>query len=114
MEEFGDMVSQIVFQLQQNIENPIVHFRNIVGKIAYVVSLMLKVAVVFVGAIGLGYVADAVSKRWFDYDIRWHSMLEEATTFGWVQLLLIMIIVVIVRRIIIRMNIPDTRLDTER
>ena len=114
MEEFGDMVSQIIFQLQQNIENPIVRFRNIVGKIAYVVSLMLKVAVVFVGAIGLGYVADAVSKRWFDYDIRWHSMLEEATTFGWVQLLLIMIIVVIVRRIIIRMNIPDTRLDTER
>jgi len=114
MEEFGDMVQQLIFQLQQNIENPIVRFRNIVGKIAYVVSLILKVATIVVGAIGLGYVIDAVSKRWFDYDIRWQSVLEQATSFGWVQLVLIMVIIVIVRRIIIRLNIPDTRLDTER
>jgi len=114
IEEFGDMLRQLVFQLQQNIENPIVRFRNIVGKIAYVVSLMLKVGVLVAGAIGLGYVIDAISKRWFGYDIDWRSIWEQTTTFGWVQVVLILIIFVIVRRIIIRMNVPDTRLNPER
>jgi ubiquinone biosynthesis protein len=114
IEEFGDMLRQLVFQLQQNIENPIVRFRNIVGKIAYVVSLILKVAALVVGTIGLGYVIDAISKRWFGYDIDWRSFLEQALTIGWVQLVLIVIIVVIVRRIIIRLNVPDTRLNAER
>jgi ubiquinone biosynthesis protein len=113
-EEFGDMFQQFVFQLQQNIENPIVRFRNIVGKIAYVISLILKVAALVVGTIGLGYVIDAISKRWFGYDIDWRSFLEQALTIGWVQLVLIVIIVVIVRRIIIRLNVPDTRLNAER
>jgi ubiquinone biosynthesis protein len=114
IEEFGDIFRQVIFQLQQNIENPIIRFRNIVGKIAYVVSLMLKVGVLVAGAIGLGYVTDAVSKRWFGYDIDWRSAWEQTTTLGWVQVILIMIIFVIVRRIIIRMNVPDTRLDAER
>jgi hypothetical protein len=114
MEEFGDMLRQIIFQLQQNIENPIVRFRNIVGKIAYVVSLMLKVGVLIAGAIALGFLADAVSKRWFGYDINWSSIWEQTTTFGWVQFILITTIFVIARRIIIRMNAPDTRLDPER
>jgi ubiquinone biosynthesis protein len=112
-EEFGDMVQQFVFQLQQNLENPIVRFRNIVGKISYIVSLMLKVAAMFAGAIALGYVIDAISKRWFRYDIDWGSTLEQATTFGWVQLVLIVTVVVIVRRIIIRLNVPDQRLESE-
>ena len=114
IEEFGDMFQQFVFQLQQNIENPIIRFRNIVGKIAYIVSLILKVAAIVAGSIALGYVIDAISRRWFGYDIDWRSTLEQATTFGWVQLVLIATVVVIVRRIIIRLNVPDTRLDAER
>lgn len=114
MEEFGDMLRQFIFQLQQNIENPIIRFRNIVGKIAYVVSLMLKVGVLIAGAIAFGYLIDAVSKRWFSYDIDWGSIWERATTFGWVQFTLIAIVFVIVRRIIIRLNVPDTRLNPER
>ena len=43
LEELGDTVNQLVFRLQRNIENPIIHFRNIVGKLAYIASLMLKV-----------------------------------------------------------------------
>jgi predicted unusual protein kinase regulating ubiquinone biosynthesis (AarF/ABC1/UbiB family) len=114
IEEFGDLARQFVFQLQQNIENPIVRFRNIVGKIAYVVSLMLKVGVLVAAALAVGYIADAVSKRWFNYDIHWASIWGQATTFGWVQFTLIAIVFVIVRRIIIRLSVPDTRLDPER
>ena len=45
MEQFGDMVNQFFFQLQRSIENPIIQFRNIVGKIAYIASLILKSAI---------------------------------------------------------------------
>jgi ubiquinone biosynthesis protein len=114
MEEFGDMVRQFIFRLQQNVENPIIRFRNIVGKIAYVVSLVLKVGVLIAGAFGVGYVIDAISKRWFGYDIDWDAVWERATTFGWVQIVLIVMIFVIVRRIIIRLNVPDTRLEPEQ
>ena len=44
MEQFGDVFTQFFFQLQRNIENPIVQFRNIVGKIAYIASLLLSSA----------------------------------------------------------------------
>jgi len=114
IEEVGDMLRQLVFQLQQNIENPIIRFRNIVGKIAYIVSLMLKVSVMIAGTFALGYITDAVSKRWFNYDIDWRSLVDQATTFGWVQFTLFIIVFVIVRRIIIRLNVPDTRLNPER
>lgn len=113
IEEFGDVLTQFLFRLQQNVENPIVRFRNIVGKIAYIFSLLLKVGVLIAGTVALGYIADAVSKRWFNYDIDWRSIVQQTTTFGWVQFTLILIVFVIVRRIIIRLNVPDQRLDPE-
>ena len=52
MEEFGDMLTVSFFQLQRNIETPIIHFRNIVGKIAYIVSLFLKLGYLVGVAVG--------------------------------------------------------------
>jgi hypothetical protein len=114
MEQFGDVITQFFFQLQRNIENPIVQFRNIVGKIAYIASLLMKFGYLVAAVIGIATIADAVSRNWFDYQIDWAAMLERATTFGWVQLSLIAIILVIIRRIIFRLNLPDTRLGPER
>jgi predicted unusual protein kinase regulating ubiquinone biosynthesis (AarF/ABC1/UbiB family) len=114
MEEFGDLVTQFFFQVQRNVENPIVHFRNIVGKIAYIMSLILKIGVWLATAIGLGLIATVAAKRWFDYQIDWNWMWERATSFGWVQLVVIAVSIVVGRRIIIRLNFPDTRLDPER
>ena len=51
IEELGDALTLLFFQLQRNVETPIVHFRNIVGKIAYIVSLFLKLGYL----IGLGF-----------------------------------------------------------
>jgi ubiquinone biosynthesis protein len=113
-EEFGDVTTQFFFQLQRNIENPIVHFRNIVGKIAYIVSLMLKIGVWIACAIGVGLIANVVSMRWFNYQIDWNWMWDRATSFGWIQLVVIALAIVVVRRIIIRLNFPDTRLNPER
>jgi Predicted unusual protein kinase len=114
LEEFGDMLAQSFFQLQRNIENPIFQFKNIVGKIAYVASLLLKLGYFVAAAMGIGLIADVVARRWFGYEIGWASILERATTFGWLQLALIAILLVVIRRIVIRLNMPDTRLGPER
>jgi hypothetical protein len=114
LEEFGDMLAQSFFQLQRNIENPIFQFKNIVGKIAYIASLLLKLGYFVAAAMGIGLIADVVARRWFGYEIDWASILERATTFGWLQLALIAILLVVIRRIVIRLNMPDTRLGPER
>jgi hypothetical protein len=108
------MITQFFFQVQRNIENPIIHFRNIVGKIAYIASLVMKLGYMVAAAVGIGLIADFISKRWFSRQIDWASILEAATSFGWIQLLLIAVVLILIRRIVIRLNMPDTRLGPER
>ena len=114
MEEIGDTVNQFFFQVQRNIENPIVRFRNIVGKIAYISSLIMKLIFLAGALVAVGLVVDVVARRWFRADIDWSDLLSRATSFGWVQVLLIAAALVVIRRIIIRLNQPDTRLNRER
>src|SRR5262245_2859419 len=114
MEEAGDMLTLFFFQLQRNIETPIIHFRNIVGKLAYIASLFLKLGYLVAMGIAIGFIADTISKQWFGHEIDWHAILGRATTFGWVQLVLIAVVLVIIRRIVVRLNIPDTRLNPDR
>jgi hypothetical protein len=114
IEAFGDMITQGIFQLQRNIETPIVHFKNIVGKIAYVSSVFLKLAYLIVLVLGIGLVTSIIAKRWFGYEIAWGAILDWATTFGWLQLAVIAVVLVLIRRIVIRLSLPDTRLNPER
>jgi ubiquinone biosynthesis protein len=114
LEQIADTTTQFFFQMQRNIENPIVHFRNIVGKISYIASLLLKVGTVAIGAIGIAQLVDTIAARWFDYQIPWKPVYNAATSFGWFDLLLIIILLVIIRRIVLRLNLPDSRLDADR
>jgi hypothetical protein len=114
MEEFGDLITQGVFQLQRQIETPIIHFKNIVGKIAYVAALFLRLCYLVVAVFGLGIIADAVASSWFGYQIDWGAVLNWATTLGWVQVAIIALALVMIRRIVIRLSLPDTRLNPER
>ena len=114
LEQIADMTTQFFFQLQRNIESPIVHFRNIVGKISYISSLLLKVGTVAVFAIGIAQLVDTITTRWFDHQIPWASVFNAATSFGWFDLLLIIIMLIIIRRIVLRLNLPDSRLDADR
>ena len=113
MEQAGDMLTLFFFQLQRNIENPIFHFRNIVGKIAYIASLFLKLGYLVGICVAFGLIVDTVSRRWFGHEIDWAPILDRATTFGWVQLALIAIVLIVIRRIVIRLNMPDTRLNSD-
>jgi ubiquinone biosynthesis protein len=114
LEEFGDMLAQSFFQLQRNIETPIFQFKNIVGKIAYIASLLLKLGYFVAAGIGIALITNAIARRWFGRELDWGWMLERATTFGWLQLALIAIVLIVIRRIVIRLNMPDTRPPSER
>jgi len=114
IEEFGDLITQMLFQMQRNIENPIIHFRNFVGKIAYITSLLLKLCFLVGASVGVGLIADVVAKRWFEHEINWSALLERATTFGWIQLLLLGTLLVVIRRIILRLSQPDRRMIRDR
>jgi ubiquinone biosynthesis protein len=114
LEQIADATTQLFFQMQRNIENPIVHFRNIVGKISYIASLLMKVGTVAVVVIGIAQLADTIATRWFDYQIPWRMIYREALSVGWVDLLLVILLLVIMRRIVLRLNLPDSRLDADR
>lgn len=114
LEQLADMSTQFIFQLQRNIENPIIHFRNMVGKISYIASILMTVGYWAACAIGLGLLADTISRRWFGHQINWDAVTDSATSFGWIQMGLIVILLIIIRRIVIRLNFPDSRLDADR
>lgn len=114
MEEGTDMLTLFLFQMQRNIENPIVHFRNIVGKIAFIVSVLLKFVYLAGIASVIMLIADRISRHWFGQKMDWSVILDKATTFGWVQLVVIAVVLIIVRRIIVRLSMPDTRLNPDR
>jgi hypothetical protein len=109
IEQLTDSAAQFLFQLQRNIENPIIHFRNIVGKLAYIATVLLRLGYFAAAVIGAGLIADSVSVRWFDREIDWSWARQAVTSFGWIQLLLLAVVLVLIRRIVIRLSQPDTR-----
>jgi ubiquinone biosynthesis protein len=109
IEQLSDTATQFLFQLQRNIENPIIHFRNIVGKIAYISSLLLRLGYLVAAAWGISLLANLVARHWFNREIDWSAILGKATSFGWIQFAVIAITVLLIRRIVIRLNQPDTK-----
>jgi ubiquinone biosynthesis protein len=111
IEQIADSATQFIFQLQRKIEQPIVQYRNMVGKIAYTASLLLRLGYLVAVGLGIAVLVDSVSKRWFDHEIDWSRVLEKMTTFGWLQVASIVLVLVLIRRIVIRLNQPDFRPD---
>ena len=66
------------------------------------------------GNYGLGLLSDTIARSWLGYQIDWDAILEQATSFGWIQMGLIVILLLIIRRITIRLNLPDSRLNADR
>lgn len=114
IEQFTDMASQFAFRLQRSVEDPIVHFKNIVGKIAYTLSMVLRLAYLAVTVVALALVAEFISERWFGRSISWSAILEMVASVGWFQLVLLLAALIIIRRVLLRMNEPDRRPDAPR
>jgi predicted unusual protein kinase regulating ubiquinone biosynthesis (AarF/ABC1/UbiB family) len=113
-EQLGDMATQFLFQLQRNVENPIIHFRNIVGKISYIASLLLRLGFWLVCITGVALAVELISVRFFDAHVDWPGIIRSAVAFGWIQFIIIVVVLVVIRRIVVRLNLPDSRLDPDR
>jgi ubiquinone biosynthesis protein len=112
VEQLADMATQFAFKLQRSVEDPIVHFRNVVGKIAYSLSMLLRLTYVAVIVVGLAVAAEFVAERWFGRQIPWSAILEAAASVAWLQIILALAALVVLRRVLLRMNEPDKRPDS--
>ncbi len=114
IEQLTDTVNQFFFRIQRAVEDPLVQFRNIVGKIAYSFSVLLKVVYVAASVAGVALLADFVARRWFDREISWRGIAEWMVSFDWVYVILIVVGLVLLRRILIRLSAPDKKPDAGR
>jgi ubiquinone biosynthesis protein len=113
-EQLADTINQFFFQVQRNLEHPVIHFKNVIGKLAYIARLLLRFGYLAAAGLGVALLADSISRSWFGHAIDWSAVTERATTFGWVQLLLLGAGLVIIRRIVIRLGMPDSKLNPDR
>jgi ubiquinone biosynthesis protein len=107
IEQLADIATQLVFRFQRRVEDPIIHFRNIVGKIAYSLSMLLGLAYMAAVVVGLALIIEHVAERWFGVHISWSGILETVLSHGWVQIAVILGALVVIRRVLLRMNEPD-------
>jgi predicted unusual protein kinase regulating ubiquinone biosynthesis (AarF/ABC1/UbiB family) len=114
LEQLADTATQFMFKLQRSVEDPLIHFRNIVGKIAYTASLLLRMGYLAAALAGIALLADSIWKSWTGNKIDWSWLIQVGTSFGWIQLILIVLTLVVIRRIVIRLSQPDKRVDPER
>jgi hypothetical protein len=111
-EQVGDSISQFFFQWQRLVEDPAVQFKNIVGKIAYMVSLAMRLVYLTVMVAGLAVMVQFVATSWFGRPIFWSELLAIGASAWWIQLGLAVIGIVLLRQILGRMREPDHRPDT--
>jgi predicted unusual protein kinase regulating ubiquinone biosynthesis (AarF/ABC1/UbiB family) len=113
-ESLADLGTQLFFRIQRGIEDPIIHFRNIVGKIAYTLSTLLRFAYLALTLVGLGLIAHVTVENWVGRPIPWSEILDAVATSRTIQIMLIVILLVVIRRLLARMNEPDQVPDTLR
>jgi ubiquinone biosynthesis protein len=102
-EQFVDAVNQFTFKFQRSAEGPVRRFRNISGKIAYVSSMLLRIAYLTLILWALGLVADICCPQ----QISWSAILESAASSVWFGIVVLLAAVVIIRRILMRVREPD-------
>jgi ubiquinone biosynthesis protein len=110
LEQIADSAGQFLYKLQSGMENPFVKFRNMVGKVAYTGTLLLRLAFLTLAAAGIAVLADTASTAWYGRGIDWSAVVSR----WWAQLTMIVVAMVVIRRIVIRLSLPDHRVDPDR
>jgi ubiquinone biosynthesis protein len=113
-EQLADTLTQFLFNWQRQVEQPIVHYKSIVGKIAYTVTLLLRLAGVLLIFVGIGGMVHVAADRLFHYSIPWTRIVEVVSSIAWLQVGALFGGLLLIRRLIIRMSQPDTKPDVER
>jgi predicted unusual protein kinase regulating ubiquinone biosynthesis (AarF/ABC1/UbiB family) len=111
IEQLGGSIMSFFFKWQRLVSDPAIQFKNIVGKIAYLISVFMKVGTAVVIAVGLGLMVDFLATRWFGLRLSWPAIFEALASAWWVQLAVFIVALVVTRRVLVRMSEPDQRPD---
>jgi ubiquinone biosynthesis protein len=115
LEGIGDSAAQFLSRAQRSIEDPFVRYRNMVGSIAYTLRMLLRLGYLAAAAAGIAILADVIWMRWHGRGIDWTAVIEPRTTSGWlITLAAVFVTLVLIRRIVIRLRLPDQRIGTQR
>ena len=114
IEQFADMANQLMFRLQRNAEDPIFQFKNTVGKIAYGVSALLGIVYTVGVLISIALIVDFVAQKVFGVYLSWQAFVQSVVSYTWFQLILVIIALIIVRRVLVRLNEPESNLGSRR
>jgi predicted unusual protein kinase regulating ubiquinone biosynthesis (AarF/ABC1/UbiB family) len=114
IEQIADTVSQVYFRNRRTIGEPVVQFRNILGKTAYVMSVGLRLFFVVTAVYGGALVAEFIAHRWYGRELSWFEIAEWLTSFGWLQIALLAVALVVARRILMYLREPDRNPDYGR
>jgi len=112
IEQVGDTITQFYFLWQRLVEDPAIQFKNIVGKIAYAVSMLMRIGYLAILVAGFAVVTDFLAARWLGRQIVWAEVFDRLVSVWWIQLALVLVAVVLIRRILIRMAEPDQKPDS--
>jgi ubiquinone biosynthesis protein len=110
LEQVADSSAQFFYKLLRGVEDPLVHFRNIVGKLSYTAVMLLRVGYLALAIAGVAALAGAISKGWFGHGVEWSALLL-AVIFSnqWIALAAFVAVLVLIRHLVIRLNLPDKR-----
>jgi hypothetical protein len=110
IEALADTINQFFFRVQRNVDDPVFHFRQTVGKLAFGISTVLRLAYSAAVLFGLAVIADYVARTVFGVQRLWSmATLETITSFAWLKLIGVVVALVVIRQVIIRMSEPDSR-----
>lgn len=107
IEQLADTTNQFLFRFQRTIEDPIVGFRQMVGKVAYFVSMLLRISSVGIILLGIGIIAKILAGRWLGHDVTFSELFEFLSSKWWLQIPLLIFVLLLVRRLLVRVSDPE-------
>jgi ubiquinone biosynthesis protein len=114
IEQLADAAGQFAFKFQRGTDDRVYRYRNITGKNAYSLSVLLRLVYLMVILKALGLVADFVVERCFGRQIPWLAFLESAASAVWFWIIILFAAVVITRSVLVRVSEPDRQPSSER
>jgi hypothetical protein len=110
IEALADTINQFFFRVQRNVDDPVFHFRQTVGKVAYGISTVLRLAYSAGVLVGFAVIAEFAARKLFGVHRLWSTAtLETIASFAWLKLIAIAVLLVVLRQVMIRMSEPDSR-----
>jgi ubiquinone biosynthesis protein len=107
IEQLVDLANQAMFRLQRRFEDPVFQFKETVGKIAYGVSTLLRLAYSVGIFIIFVLVAEFVASTFFGVRLSWSVVLDAITSSTWVKLVLLVGLLIVIRQMLVRLSEPD-------